>query len=126
MSPSSPQSPPPTSAEHNHMAAAATENAANKAGASHSCRGQDITSTQSHKSYRPFTILVFRLTHQAWKLLTAAMPGVTQLLPTLPASQQPQQDEATPERPDGEALHHDDSVLPQMAPQAGMMCGVWR
>lgn len=66
----------------------------------HPCRGQDITSSQSHKSYRPLTILAFRLTHQAWKLLTAAMPGIIQLLPK-PSASQSLQNEALPVRPDG-------------------------
>jgi hypothetical protein len=48
-------------------------------------RGQDIASRQSHKSYRPLTILVFRLTRQAWGLLTAlAPPGLEQQLPRAP------------------------------------------
>lgn len=49
-------------------------------------RGQDIASSQSHKSYRPFTVLAFRLTHRFWGLITAAAPGITQLLPALPAT----------------------------------------
>jgi hypothetical protein len=127
VSPPGPASHPPCSLKTTHsLGSCVVKRSAADIGVplTRACRGQDITSTQSHKSYRPFTILVFRLTHQAWKLLTAAVPAITQLLPTLPASQLPQQDEATPERPDGEALHHDDSVLPQMPPQAGMMCGV--
>lgn len=36
------------------------------------CRGQNISSQQSHKSYRPLTVLSFRLTRQAWQLLPAA------------------------------------------------------
>lgn len=37
------------------------------------CRGQDIVSDQSHKSYRPLTVLVFRLTRQAWSALPPAV-----------------------------------------------------
>jgi hypothetical protein len=49
-------------------------------------RGQDITSSQSHKSYRPLTVLAFRLTHRFWGLVTAAAPGITKLLPALLAA----------------------------------------
>lgn len=51
------------------------------------CRGQDISSRQSHKSYRPLTILVFRAVRLAWARLAAlAPPGLQQqvLLPRPP------------------------------------------
>jgi len=35
------------------------------------CRGQNISSEQSHKSYRPVTVLSFRLLARAAKRLTA-------------------------------------------------------
>jgi hypothetical protein len=67
------------------------------------CRGQDITSSQSHKSYRPLTVLAFRLTHRTWCLLTAAVPGISQLLAHLPISQLVQDDSRTA-RPPGKSL----------------------
>jgi hypothetical protein len=43
--------------------------------ASHStCRGQNISSPHSHKSYRPLTILCFRTTHLLWSQLVALLP----------------------------------------------------
>lgn len=53
----------------------------------HDFWGQDITSSQSHKSYRPLTILAFRLTHSTWCLLIAAVPGLSKLAAVLPINQ---------------------------------------
>lgn len=48
-------------------------------------------------------MLAFRLTHRAWCLLTAAVPGINQLLAHLPASQLVQ-DDSRAARPPGKSL----------------------
>ncbi|KAF8071070.1 Tmtc4 [Scenedesmus sp. PABB004] len=50
----------------------------------HDFWGQDIASSQSHKSYRPVTILVFRWTRQAWGWATALAPWLEAALPAPP------------------------------------------
>ncbi|KAF6265952.1 hypothetical protein COO60DRAFT_771390 [Scenedesmus sp. NREL 46B-D3] len=57
----------------------------------HDFWGQDIASSQSHKSYRPITILAFRLTRQAWDAVQLLVPGVNGMLPTPPQLPQQQQ-----------------------------------
>jgi len=49
-----------------------------------SFRGQNITSQQSHKSYRPITVLMFRWTRQAWSFLKVLVPGLDKLIPSSP------------------------------------------
>lgn len=44
-----------------------------------SSRGQTISSNQSHKSYRPLTVLAFRWTRQAWVLLSRLVPPLAVL-----------------------------------------------
>eukprot|EP00775_Hariotina_reticulata_P006105 gene6105-6343_t len=50
----------------------------------HDFWGQDITSQQSHKSYRPLTVLMFRWTRQVWSGLTMLAPGLDKLIPSAP------------------------------------------
>ncbi|WIA32001.1 hypothetical protein OEZ86_002854 [Tetradesmus obliquus] len=57
----------------------------------HDFWGQDITSSQSHKSYRPVTILAFRITRQAWDAVQLLVPGINGMLPSAPQQQQQQQ-----------------------------------
>eukprot|EP00879_Flechtneria_rotunda_P032161 GHRR01035326.1.p1 GENE.GHRR01035326.1~~GHRR01035326.1.p1 ORF type:complete len:159 (+),score=27.70 GHRR01035326.1:343-819(+) len=48
----------------------------------HDFWGQDIASPQSHKSYRPVTILVFRWTRHTWNWVVTLTPWLPQLLRT--------------------------------------------
>ncbi|WIA11866.1 hypothetical protein OEZ85_011952 [Tetradesmus obliquus] len=57
----------------------------------HDFWGQDITSSQSHKSYRPVTILAFRIIRQAWDAVQLLVPGINGMLPSAPQQQQQQQ-----------------------------------
>ncbi|KAL6763874.1 hypothetical protein V8C86DRAFT_3022551 [Haematococcus lacustris] len=56
----------------------------------HDFWGQDIRSATSHKSYRPLTVLVFRLTHQAWRSLPSSWthPLSAELTEDIPGSEQ--------------------------------------
>jgi len=45
------------------------------------CRGQAITSPSSHKSYRPITVLAFRLTRRAWMRLVRQLPWIERAVP---------------------------------------------
>lgn len=67
-------------------------------------RGQDITSSQSHKSYRPFTVLAFRLTHRAWGVITAVAPHITQLVPRAAPLHDTLEGDGSSERPPGRYL----------------------
>lgn len=50
------------------------------------CRGQNIRSSQSHKSYRPLAVLVFRLIRQSWRELARRLPCLLQWAPLPMAS----------------------------------------
>jgi hypothetical protein len=50
-------------------------------------RGQAISSKHSHKSYRPLTVLAYRLTRQGWVLLTWVVPPLAALPPPVSPSE---------------------------------------